>query len=377
VSRGATFAFLCLLVVFTGAVNTEHRLRSKVPPVEFKQQAKDEVTTEAAVETQLARSQFQLEQETKMLDMQREQMDLLLKLKATMEARERAESTLTHQRLVMAQREVSSLVEDLASTSKNKMLIDLQKLNSVISHSMLRHHKTTTTNAKDGAQPALNPIDTKLTEQKKQTPAATTSSTNAATPSNGVESDAKIALHKQIVAKATEVIDAQLDGILNSQELAYIKAHNDLGDTDQSQSQDGTITEIDSGANPGESPDDHYNRLTKEADALMASAYPFIKCEGGAATGESSGGSGSHSSGTGSTLESSTGASNSTSAASGASGGSGGSGATGTGTAASGATGTGLLEAGATAGSGAAAAGGSGAAAAGATGAVGSSSSSS
>jgi len=357
VSRGATFAFLCLLVVFTGAVNTEHRLRSKVPPVEFKQQAKDEATTEATVKSQLARSQSQLEHETKMLDMQQEQMDLLMKLKATVEARERAESALTHQRLVIAQREIARLVEDLTSASKNKMLIDLQKLNSVIAHSMLRQHK-------DGA----NPTDARLMEQQKQTPAAaaTTSSSNSA---------ANIALQTQIAAKATEEIDAQLDGILNSQELAYIQAHNALGSTDQS-SQDGTVTEIDSGANPGESPDDHYNRLTKEADALMASAYPFIKCEGDATTG-GSGGSGGHSGGTGSTVGS-TGASNSTSAASGATG-SGASGATGSG--ASGATGTGLTGAtavtGATGGSGATAAGGSGAPAAGATGATGSSSSSS
>jgi len=341
VFRGTTLiqyaSVVCLLLALTGVHAIDLRkMVERVTPVvtsqSFKEQAKTEALSEATLKATLARTQANLEHENKMLSMQQEEVDLLLKLKALTEQREHAERSLVHQRLVVAQRETARLVSDLAARSKIKMLMDLQKLNTVIAQSLLPHQK-----------PSSIAIDSKLL-QKKQAPAA--ESEDAATPTNGVESDAKKQLHKQLVAKAAEVVDAQLDGILNSEELAYIKAHNELGDSDASETEDGEIKEEDHGANPGETPDEHYKRLSKEADALMAKAYPFIRCEGAGASGGTGAHTGAHSSSTGehsSTAESSTvestGGGNSTATAEGST--------SETGSATGVSTGGGLLEAGA------------------------------
>jgi len=273
--------------------------------------------------------------------MQQQESELLMKLKASHEAREKAEQSLIHARLLVSQREVKRLVHDLQHTAKNKMLLDLQRLNTEISHAVLPHHHAGNSDAAvHGADASKFKQQQKTTQTPSTTSTSTSTSTSSSTPDN-----------KQILASATDEIDAQVDGILNSDELKYIKDH--AGD-DSSDSEDDTVTETDSGAAPGETPDEHYRRLSHEADALMAEAYPFIKCSLGAA----SGGSASASGGTG---------------GSGTTGGSGGTAASGNsgGTAASGnstTTGSGAAASGSGA-SGASAA--SGAAAAGASGATG------
>jgi len=355
VFRGATFLSICLLVCFMGVEGVNHRVRTMnrdraapapaaapVPqPAQFKQQAKTEAMSEATAKANLARTEQQLNNEMKMLDLQQQQVQLLSKLKATHEAREKAERELVHHRLLAAQAETARLVHDLESSTTSKLLMKLQKLNDIIATAMIPHKKSTTA-AAAAAKPTSIAIDTKLKQKMKEDPAA---------PTNGVESAAKKALHKKLVNKATEVVNAQLDGILNSEELAYIKAHNDLGDSDQAETADGgDIVEQDTGALPGESPDEHFNRLSKEADALMAKAYPFIKCEGagGSSGGSSTGEGNSTATGESSTVEGSTGG-NSTETVSAETAAS--TGATGESTAG----GTGLLEAGATTESGTAA----------------------
>jgi len=298
VFRSATFLTFCLLLVSMGVqgvnlqLRTKHRDRDRArgpapvvavavqPQPEanavaaFKEQAKTntEAAQEAVAKANVHRSEEALTHEMKMLDLQQQQVQLLLKLKQTHEAREQAERELVHHHLVAAQAETARLVQDLTSAPKNKLLIKLRALNDVISDAFLPHKSTAHT-----TQPSSIAIDTKLQQKMKQTPAATP------TPAQQL-------LDKKIEDKATEVIDAQLDGILNSQELAYIQAHNNLATADAS-STDTTIVEADHGALPGETPDEHFNRLNKEADALMAQAYPFIKCEGVAA-GTAGGGTG-------------------------------------------------------------------------------------
>jgi len=259
---------------------------------QFKQQA----TTEAALQTKQTRSQQELNHQIQLLNLEQQEAAALVTLKAKHLEREAVEKQMIRQRLVTAQTEAARLVADLAAVSKNKMLLDLQKLNSVIAHAMLPHAKS--------------PVDTKLKQTKKHDPAAGSSEAaevaTASTLANpdvaaaaGMESDAKKSLHRQLVSKAADVVDAQLDSILNSDELAYIKAHNEQGDNDSDSPDNEEITEQDRDARPGETPDQHYKRLMKEADKLMADAYPHIRCEG--MTG--GGSSGAHTGATGSTGE--------------------------------------------------------------------------
>jgi len=308
----ATSSVICaclFLVLLSGAdaVNLRHMSRARATPVaktvEFKEEAQTEAQNEAEMKVNQERSQQQLDNQVMLLNMQEEEISLLLQLKTLEEAREQAESTLLHKRLLEAQCETAHLVSDLSTHTKNKMLFDLAKLNSIMSHAMVPRVSSAA-------------INTKLTQQ----PAASASVSSAA------ESPAVQAMHRQLVGKAEEVVDAELDGILNSDELAYIKAHNDQMGSDSSNN--GDIVEQDTGALPGETADQHYNRLMKEADQLMAEAYPSIKCEGANGV---NGGTG---------LQSSTGSTGSTGETGSSTGGNTGGSTTATGTAGSATTGT-------------------------------------
>jgi len=213
-----------------------------------------------------------------------------LKLKSLHQQREHAESKLLHQRLVMAQVETSHLVSDLAHRSKNKMLIDLSKLNhevlTALGHKGSLDAKLVQKKKADpaGSCPTAAAPSEAETKSEDSTAASSVASDTKSEAGGGLEPEAKKALHRQLVAKAAQVVDAQLNSILKSDELAYLKAHNELGDSDAPDSAEGDIVEEDRDARPGESPDDHYKRLMKEADQLMAQAQPHIRCEVGPAT---------------------------------------------------------------------------------------------
>jgi len=350
VFRSTTFinyvSVCCLLLSLSGVEgvslrNKHHRMRAPVPtpaagaPVPepgpaFKQE-KTQVTSEASLKAAQSQTQQELDRQIQMLNLEQQESAALMTLKATVEARETAERTLVHQRLVTSQKEVARLVSDLTHRSQNKMLIDLAILNREVAHAFLHHSS-----------------DAKF----QQTPSSTTGGSGTSTPST-----AKQAQQTRIIAKAADVVDAQLDTIIQSDELKYMKKFEDSASSDSSSTD---VTEQDTGARPGESADQHYTRLLHEADALMAQAYPSIKCEGdmsatGGGKGSTGGTGGTGSTGTGGsgatgTGQSSTGGTgqtggSSTGGATGESGGTAvsgaGTGGTGAGTGASGATGTG------------------------------------